>query len=75
MADLLPTIPAYAPGIVALDPTVVQCHDCGATAECPRAVDLILAGFHFHGCESEPVRRCPDCLAHVRAACTERRHD
>lgn len=69
----LPTIPGKVDGIVGWDPLVLQCRSCGVTYEGTgknRAADIILSGFHFHVCEGrDGIRRCPDCLAAVIAAC------
>lgn len=68
-----PTLPGKVDGIVGWDPLELQCRDCGAVylGECRRrAADIILSGFHFHGCEGRNgKRRCPTCLAVVTAAC------
>jgi hypothetical protein len=77
--DTLPllyaTVPGKVAGIIAVDPYVVQCHDCGATQECPRPADLILCGYRFHVCEGPTgIRRCRECNARVLTACTHRSH-
>lgn len=75
-ARLLPTLPGKAPGVVGLDPLVLQCQECGAThTQDGRgvAMTVILSGFHFHTCHGDGLRRCPDCLARVIAACPSRR--
>lgn len=73
MRDQLPTVPGKVDGVVSLSPFTLQCRDCGATAvmESGRiATFVILSGYHFHACEGrDGVRRCPDCLARVEAAC------
>lgn len=69
-AVLLPTVPGYVRGIVAVDPITVQCHDCGVTRECPPPAGMILARFifHQHG-EVDPPRRCPACFTAATADC------
>ncbi|MFC0626121.1 hypothetical protein [Kribbella deserti] len=72
IAEQLPTLPGKVEGIVGWDPMVLQCRDCGVTYKGTRrpATDIILSGFHFHVCEGrDGKRRCPDCLAAVKAAC------
>lgn len=68
-----PTLPEKVDGIVGWDPLELQCRECGSvfTGERKsRAADIILSGFHFHTCEGRSgIRRCPDCLADVKAAC------
>lgn len=67
-----PTLPGKVDGIVGWDPLELQCRDCGVvyTGERNPAADVILSGFHFHRCEGTAgVRRCPSCLAAVKAAC------
>jgi hypothetical protein len=67
------TLPGKVDGIVGWDPLELQCRDCGSlyVGERRRAgADIILSGFHFHICEGrDGKRRCPDCLAVVKAAC------
>ena len=80
MSVLLPTVPGKVAGIVGWAPAVLQCHDCGATVTQGGgsvAAFVILSGFHFHRCEGRAgVRRCPDCLAAVEAACPNKwRHN
>lgn len=76
-SDQMPTLPGKSEGIVGWEPLVLQCRDCGATHVGDRynpAAEIILSGFHFDGCEGrDGVRRCPDCLAAVTAACPNRR--
>lgn len=73
----LPTLPGKAAGIVGMDPLVLQCRDCGTTYTGTRrsmAADIILSGYRFHTCEGPTgMRRCPDCLTAVIAACPNRR--
>lgn len=68
-----PTLPGKVEGIVGWNPLELQCRDCGAvyTGEHRHlGADVILSGFHFHRCEGrDGVRRCPSCLAAVKAAC------
>ena len=69
-----PTVEGKVDGVIGVDPLVLQCRDCGAVAEQPEGraggAFLILSGFHFHICEGrEGVRRCPECLARVKAEC------
>jgi hypothetical protein len=68
-----PTLAGKVDGIVGWDPLELQCRDCGAVftgQRRSRAADIILSGFHFHVCEGrDGIRRCPDCLAAVIAAC------
>ena len=74
-AEQLPTLPGKVDGIIGLDPLVLQCRSCGVTYTGTRrriAVDVILSGFHFHGCEKGGGRKCPDCLAAAEAACPNR---
>lgn len=70
---LRPTVSGKVDGIIGLDPLTVQCHDCGAiaqqTTERTGAVFILLCGYHFHTCEANPPRRCPQCLAAAKAAC------
>lgn len=72
----MPTLPGKAAGIIGMDPLVLQCRDCGTTYTGTRrsvAAYVILSGFHFHVCEGPTgMRRCPDCLAAVEAACPSR---
>lgn len=72
----LPTLPGKVGGIVGWDPCVLQCRECGviATQEGRSAAAfIILSGYRFHGCEEKTgMRRCPDCLAAVEAACPNR---
>lgn len=72
---LLPTVPDMVAGIVSLEPFTLQCHDCLRTTSGKRAaITVILSGFHFHVCEGRTgVRRCPECLAKVVAACESSR--
>lgn len=76
MTAQMPTLPGKAEGIVGMEPCVVQCRDCGATATQEGrslASFIILTGFHFHTCEGRGgKRRCPNCLAAVEAACPNR---
>lgn len=73
IVEQFPTLPGKVEGIVGMDPLVLQCRDCGDTYTGQRrslGADIILSGFHFHGCEGrDGVRRCPPCLAAVQAAC------
>jgi hypothetical protein len=68
-----PTIDGKVDGIIALDPMVLQCRDCGETVTQPEgqraAAFIILSGFHFCPHEPKPKRRCPACLSVVRADC------
>lgn len=68
-----PTLAGKVDGIVGWDPMELQCRDCGAVyvGEYKHAAaDIILSGFHFHRCEGrDGKRRCPDCLATIKAAC------
>lgn len=58
-ADLLPTIPGYAHGVVGLDPTRLQCDACGAI-ETPDI--LILMQTKFYGFRRGDLRRlCESC--------------
>jgi len=68
---LLPTVPGKVSGIVSLNPFTLQCADCAATVTGKRpAATVVLSGFHFHVCEGRGgVRRCPSCLAALKAAC------
>ena len=67
---LRPTVPGMVRGIVDLGPFTLQCNDCGATVTGERpAITVMLSGYHFHTCEDQSPRRCPDCLAVVKAAC------
>lgn len=76
-----PTLPGLVDGIISLDPTTLQCHDCGETwtAFSERtgrhfgpALTILLSGaegwgFLRIGCKHEKVRRCGDCnAAHQR---------
>jgi len=67
------TLPGKVDGVVGWDPLELQCRDCGAVYVGERkhpATDIILSGFHFHRCEDrDGQRRCPSCLAAVKAAC------
>lgn len=70
------TLPGKVEGIVGWDPMELQCRDCGAafTAEKPKYSGwnsvITRSGFHFHRCEGrDGIRRCPECLAAVKAAC------
>ena len=72
----LPTVPGKSPGIVGWEPQVVlQCRECGVLYEGTngpkrRGYDIQRSGFFFHACEGRTgMRRCPDCLAKVEAAC------
>jgi hypothetical protein len=77
--EQLPTLPGKVDGIVGLDPLVLQCRECGVTHTGARGIafEIIMSGFHFHGCEGrDGVRRCPECLKRAEAACSNRgRHD
>lgn len=72
-AAQLPTIPGKVDGIVGMDPCVLQCRACGATAtQDVRGAGLFitLSGFHFHVCDGRSgLRMCPSCLAAAKAAC------
>ena len=73
-----PTLDGYVAGIIAVDPMVLQCRDCGRTLTQPEkrgvAVFIITSGWHFHTCEGPTgMRRCRDCLAAVVAACPSTR--
>lgn len=74
---LLPTLPGMAPGIVGMDPCLLQCGECGDTVAQDRpslATFIILSGYRFHSCVPRSgIRRCPDCLRAVRLACPNRR--
>lgn len=72
---LWPTLPGRVQGIVGEDPWVVQCSDCGNTATDSKIWTLVgMWGWKFHTCEGRDcVRRCPDCLVAVVAACPSRR--
>lgn len=68
-----PTLPGKVEGIIGWEPLELQCRDCGDVYTGERkhpAADIILSGFHFHRCEGrDGKRRCPSCLAAVKAAC------
>ena len=67
-----PTLPGKVDGIVGWDPLELQCRDCGAVyvGKNRGGFDILLAGFCFHTCEGPAgKRRCPECLAAVKAAC------
>lgn len=76
-AEQLPTLPGKVDGVVGIEPLMLQCRDCGSTYTGQyRSIgaDIILSGYHFHLCEGRKgVRRCPDCLAKVKAACPSSR--
>ena len=74
---LAPTVPGCVEGIISLDPRVLQCQECGATADAdsvglsvtgrqnPAMVHL-LSGLHFHplpwsGGQTDNPRLCRDC--------------
>ena len=71
-----PTLPGKVDGVIGWDPLVLQCRECGETytqTERTAAMAVILSGFHFHTCEPGSGRKCPECLARVKAACPNRR--
>lgn len=83
MLPLLPDLPDCVTGVVGNSPWTLQRHDCAATVTAADiglkhdriGILVMLSGYHFHGCErTDGVRRCPACLAAVKAACTLRDH-
>lgn len=75
-----PTLPGLVDGIIGLDPTTLQCRDCGETWTAwseargrfyGPAMTVILSSHHGWGflvrCSHEKVRRCGECNAAHRA--------
>lgn len=73
-----PTVPGKVDGIICTDPLTLQCRDCGSTTahngKTPKGLFITLSGYHFHVCEGRTGRRrCPECLAQVKADCENTR--
>lgn len=67
-----PTVPGKTKGIIALDPTVLQCGECSDTLTQERynlATFIILSGFRFCPSETDGPRRCPACRAAHKTTC------